>query len=200
MPLTTGSGCRSGSCYFSSSTFKMPTKNLLFLQSFLLIPFWRYIYIILQRQKFKKKSQTTRNQGFSYYFCLVIEGSGSGSILLTNGSGSGSMRPNNKRIRRIRIRILNNYTNYSKLTLKEGKNVKSQDSPVPRNASDMTGVQDSRAPNTAWSAILIETIAILPWKKGRRWRARIRRYPEMPQTWPGGRTAVLRTLHDPQYW
>ncbi len=36
-----------------------------------------------------------RNQGFSYYFCLTIEGSelGSGSIPLTNGSGSGSRRP-----------------------------------------------------------------------------------------------------------
>ncbi len=38
---------------------------------------------------------------FSYYFCLVIEGSG--SIPLTNRSGSG--RPKNIRIRRIRIRI-----------------------------------------------------------------------------------------------
>ncbi len=50
----------------------------------------------------KKKSQSSRNQGFSYYFPLVIEGSG--SIPLTNGSGSGSRRPNNIRIRRIRIR------------------------------------------------------------------------------------------------
>ncbi len=50
----------------------------------------------------------SRNQGFSYIFCLVIEGSrfgsgtGSGSIPLTNGSGS--RRPKNIRIRRIRIR------------------------------------------------------------------------------------------------
>ncbi len=29
--------------------------------------------------KVKKKSQNRRNQGFSYYFCLMIEGSGSGS-------------------------------------------------------------------------------------------------------------------------
>ncbi len=26
---------------------------------------------------------------FSYYFCLMIEGSGSGSVSLTNGFGSG---------------------------------------------------------------------------------------------------------------
>jgi hypothetical protein len=31
-------------------------------------------------------SQNSTNQGFSYYFCLMIEGSG--SMLLTNGSGS----------------------------------------------------------------------------------------------------------------
>jgi hypothetical protein len=36
-------------------------------------------------RKIKKKSQNSRNQGFSYYFCLMIEGSGSGSIPLTNG-------------------------------------------------------------------------------------------------------------------
>jgi hypothetical protein len=39
------------------------------------------------------------NQGFSYYFCLMIEGSG--SVLVTNGSG----RPENIRILRIRMRI-----------------------------------------------------------------------------------------------
>ena len=31
-------------------------------------------------------SQNSRNQCFSYYFCLVIEGSGAGSVSLTNGS------------------------------------------------------------------------------------------------------------------
>jgi hypothetical protein len=36
-----------------------------------------------------KKSQNSRNQCFSYYFCLMIEGSGSGS--LTNGSGSATI-------------------------------------------------------------------------------------------------------------
>ncbi len=40
--------------------------------------------------KVQKKSQNSRNQGFSYYFCLLIEGSGAaGSIPLSNGSGSG---------------------------------------------------------------------------------------------------------------
>ncbi len=47
----------------------------------------------------KKTSQNTRNQGFSYYLCLMIEESGSvsglGSIPLTNWSGSKSRRPKN---------------------------------------------------------------------------------------------------------
>ncbi len=56
--------------------------------------------IIFQGQKVIKKSQNSRNQCFSYYFCLTIEGSG--SVSLTNGSGSG--RPKNIWILRIRIR------------------------------------------------------------------------------------------------
>jgi hypothetical protein len=63
--------------------------------------------IIFQTKKVKKKSKNSRrNQGFSYYFCLMIEGSGSGagsiSIPLTNGSGSRSRRPKNMWIRFIR--------------------------------------------------------------------------------------------------
>ena len=49
-----------------------------------------------------KKSQNSRNQGFSYYICLMLEGSRSRSVPLTNGSGS--RRPKNIRILRIRIR------------------------------------------------------------------------------------------------
>jgi hypothetical protein len=47
------------------------------------------------------------NQGFSNYFCLMIEGSGPGSIPLTSGSGSGygSERPKNMWILWIRFRI-----------------------------------------------------------------------------------------------
>jgi hypothetical protein len=52
--------------------------------------------------KSQKQSLNSRNQGFPYYFCMMIEGSGSGSIPLTNGSGSG--RPKNMCIRWIRIR------------------------------------------------------------------------------------------------
>ncbi len=87
--LTNGSPCGSGSCYFdhwlSRRQQKTNWKN-----------FWRYIYIIFQDKK------SNRNQGFSYYFCLMTEGSGSGSIPLTNGSGSRT--PKNMWIRWIRIR------------------------------------------------------------------------------------------------
>ncbi len=61
--------------------------------------------------KSQKESQNSRNQGFSYYFCMMIEGSGSGSragsgsIPLISGSGYGSWRPKNMWIRWIRIRL-----------------------------------------------------------------------------------------------
>ncbi len=66
-----------------------------FFYVFLPITFWKYIYIIFLREKVIKKSQNSRNQSFSYYCSLMIEGSGSGEAveLLTNGSGAGSGRP-----------------------------------------------------------------------------------------------------------
>ncbi len=45
------------------------------------------------------KSENNKNQGFSYFFCLMIAGSESGSIPLINGSESRSGRPKNIRIR-----------------------------------------------------------------------------------------------------
>ena len=66
-------------------------------------------YTIFQKIKVINKTQNSRNQCFSYYFCLMIEGSG--SISLTNGSGFGSRRPKNIWI--IRIRISNNYFQYT---------------------------------------------------------------------------------------
>jgi hypothetical protein len=61
--------------------------------------------------KVMKKSQNRRNQLFSHYCCLMIEGSGAGSraasgagsVLVINGSRCGSGRSKNKRILRIRI-------------------------------------------------------------------------------------------------
>jgi hypothetical protein len=49
---------------------------------------------IFKGKKSKRSHKTVEIKGFSYYFCLMIEGSrsGSGSIPLSNGSGSGSRR------------------------------------------------------------------------------------------------------------
>jgi len=47
------------------------------------------------KTKSQKESQNSRNQGFSYYFCMMIE-------------GSGSARPKNMWIRWIRIRNTDN--------------------------------------------------------------------------------------------
>ncbi len=44
--------------------------------------------------KSHKKSQNSRNQGFSYYFCLMIQGSGR---LKTYGSGSATQAQHNRR-------------------------------------------------------------------------------------------------------
>jgi hypothetical protein len=95
-----GSGCGSGPCYFRQWPSRRQQKIIvcLLFMLFLLITFWRYIYINFSKIKSHKKSQNSRNQCFSYYFCLIIEGSG----FLTNGSGSGS--PKNVWILRIRIR------------------------------------------------------------------------------------------------
>ncbi len=91
MPLTNGSG----SCFFFIDLQDANKKQFFFkkLSCLLLFEGTCTMYIIFQRQKLKKKSQNSRNQGFSYYFCLMIEGSGSRSVPPTYGSGSGSRRP-----------------------------------------------------------------------------------------------------------
>ncbi len=62
------------------------------------------MHLIFQWCKVIKKSQNSRNQVFSYFFCLTTEGAGSGSVPLNNGSGSG--RPKN-----LWIRIRNTFPN-----------------------------------------------------------------------------------------
>ncbi len=49
MPLTNGIGFGSGSCYFRYWLSRCQQKNYFLTQFFLLITFWRYIYIIFQR-------------------------------------------------------------------------------------------------------------------------------------------------------
>ncbi len=105
-----GSGFGSGSwiriLLFSSLTFKMPAKNQFFNTIFSAYYFLKVHLHHFSKIKSQKESQNSRNQGFSSYFCMMIEGSGSGSIPLTSGSGSG--RPKNMWIRiRICIQIRN---------------------------------------------------------------------------------------------
>ncbi len=92
---------------FSSLTSKMPAKNKFFNTIFSAYDFLKLHLHHFSNIKFQKESQNSRNQGFSYYFCMMIEGSGSGSIPLT--SGSGSWRPKNTWIR---IRIRNTASNW----------------------------------------------------------------------------------------
>ncbi len=97
--------CGSGSgsiLLFSSLTFKMPEKKLIFNTTFSACYFLKVHIHYFSKIKSQKVSQNSRTQYFSYYFCM-IEGSGYGSKPLTSGSGSG--RPKNTRIRWILIRI-----------------------------------------------------------------------------------------------
>jgi hypothetical protein len=76
---------------------------------------WASTFTSFFKDKKSKRSHKTvsRNQGFSYYFCLKTEESGSGSVPLTNGSGSRSRRPQkNIRIRRIQIRNTDYWLRY----------------------------------------------------------------------------------------
>ena len=93
-------------------------KTNFFTQFFLLITFWRVHLHHFSKIKSQKESQNSMNQGFSYFFCMMIEGSG--SIPPTSGSRSG--RPKNMWIRWIRIRnteLMNNYRRWEGMVLPE---------------------------------------------------------------------------------
>ncbi len=84
------------------------SKKLIFLTQFFCILLFEATFTSFFKDK-QNEWQNSRNQGFSYYFCMMIEGSGSGSRA---GSGSGSIpltsgsgRSKNMWIRWIRIRI-----------------------------------------------------------------------------------------------
>ena len=88
MPLTNGSGsvCGSGSFYYHCWLSRCQQKTNLNKK----ISAYYFLKVLLHHfSKMSQKEVTkSKNQGFSYYFCLMIEGSG--SISLTNGYGSGS--------------------------------------------------------------------------------------------------------------
>jgi hypothetical protein len=72
---------------------RKPTKNK-FFQSFIAYCFLKvHLYQSFKDKKSKKKSQISKNQGFSYFFSLLMEGSGTVQIMngsLSYGSGYGS--------------------------------------------------------------------------------------------------------------
>jgi hypothetical protein len=72
----------------------MPAKKLIFNKIFSAYYFLKVHLYHFSKIKSQKESQNGRNQGFSYYFCMMIEGAGagSGSIPPTSGSGSGAGR------------------------------------------------------------------------------------------------------------
>ncbi len=104
----------SGSCYFRHWPSRWQQNTIFSAYYFLKVHLHHFSKI-----KSQKESQNIRNQGFSYYFWMMIEGSGSGTgagpgpIPLTSGSGSGSGRPKNMWIRWIRLRIRNTVGNWS---------------------------------------------------------------------------------------
>jgi hypothetical protein len=84
-----------GSCYFRHWPSRCKQKTI-FLTHFSAYYFLKLHLNHFSKIKSQKESQNSRNQGFSYYFCMMIEGSGSG-------------RPKNMWIR---IRIRNTGLNY----------------------------------------------------------------------------------------
>ncbi len=89
MPLTNGSG----SCYFRHWPSRCQQKKQFFNTIFAAYYFLKVHLHNFSKIKGQKESQNSRNQGFFYYFCMMIEGSwvGSGSIPLTIGSGSATL-------------------------------------------------------------------------------------------------------------
>jgi hypothetical protein len=77
----------------------MQTKNKFKKKFFCLLLFEGTLTSFFKDKNSKRSHKAVGIKVFSYYFCLVIEGSGAGSgpIPLTNGSGSGSRRPKNIR-------------------------------------------------------------------------------------------------------
>ncbi len=57
-------------------------KKLIFLHNFFCLLLFEGIFTSFFKDKRSKKSQNSRNPGFSDYYCMMIEGSGSGSATL----------------------------------------------------------------------------------------------------------------------
>ncbi len=67
-----GSGSWIRIMLFTSLTFKMPTKNKCFVKSFSAYYFLKVHLHYFPKIKSQKELQNSNNQGFSYYFCVMI--------------------------------------------------------------------------------------------------------------------------------
>ncbi len=86
-----GSGFESGSCSFISG-FQDANKKLAFLRFFAYCFFKAHLHQFSKR----KKSENSINQGFSYFFCMIMEGSGSrsrsGSVQIMSDPDPGGLK------------------------------------------------------------------------------------------------------------
>ncbi len=92
-----GSGFRSGSCFFCQWLTRCP-QNIFFSSKILALLLLKVHFLSVFVDKKSKKSKNRGNQGFPYFFCLLTEGSGTRSGSVQNNVESGSWRPKNKRI------------------------------------------------------------------------------------------------------
>jgi hypothetical protein len=99
------------------------SKKLIFNTIFSAYYFLKVHLHHFSKIKSQKESQNRRNQGFSYYFCMMVEESG--SIPLTSGSGSGTGRPKNRwiRIRNTGLFYPTYPSHFSHRPLKQTKNI-----------------------------------------------------------------------------
>jgi len=114
-PLANGSGFGSGSFYFHHWPSKCKQIKKMFF--FCILPVLLKIILNHFSKIERQKSHNSRNQDFSYHFCLIVEGFG--SIPLTDVSGS--RRPKNIRIRWIRIQDPQHWNFLSNTDSKQGK-------------------------------------------------------------------------------
>ncbi len=102
LPLAYGSGSGYGSCFFRQWLTRCQQVSLqCFASDFLKVHF-------PQSKSQKEVKKNSKNQAFSYFWCLLMEGPGCGSV--TNKDGSRSKRPKNIRLLRIRIHVTLHFT------------------------------------------------------------------------------------------
>jgi hypothetical protein len=160
----------SGSCYFRHWPLRCQQKTN-FLHNFFCLLLFEATFTSFFKDKKSKESQNSRNQGFSYHFCMMKEGSGSGSTSgsgsrsIPRTSGSGSGRPKNMWIRWIRIR--NTASNPNNCFTSESWALSSLGRPDPGSNTNVVG----SVSDPDW--IRIQSGQSVPDPGGKKWRTKI---------------------------